>query len=32
MRESRVLRREMAEKRISPRLTASKRWRGHVPG
>ena len=28
MRESRVLRREKTEKRISPRLTASKRWRG----
>jgi hypothetical protein len=28
MRESRVLRRGMAEKRINPWLTASKRWRG----
>ena len=27
MRESRVLRRGMAEKRINPRLTASRRWR-----
>jgi len=28
MRESRVLRRGMAEKRINPRLTAYRRWQG----
>ena len=28
MRERRVLRRGMAEKRINPRLAASKRWQG----